>query len=366
MATCARCPATCRTPTRDWAASTASTPPGWSNPDSREFRTSLVRGTLRESLCGSGPSPQPSPRKSGARAKWHHNPVPPALIRAVSRWCFAGVLRLKGFGRRILPIKARRVGRSTQTYLDADHGPLRAEHDGARERRLGGAVAAVAGPHRPADHRPARPAHRRCHPCGRDLCRPLRVRRQDRDLPRPLDLRPRAAVGRLGGGAARLRLAAAFARRRYRADPRQCALAGRRLAFEFGAQAPDRPPRRRAGAPRHLAVVAGPIGARRYRRQILPAVLARPRPRNPLSALHHDGHRRRAATAGPDRAVLRLAVPGQPGPPHPRRHAQTVGRIAAADPARWRAHFTQSRRADRTLDRPVAAAADLRRPQYRA
>ena len=46
--------------------------------------------------------------------------------------------------------------------------------------------------------------------------------------------------------------------------------------------------------------------------------------------------------------------------------AQTVGRIAAADPARRRPHLAQSRRADRTVDRPVAAAADLCRPQYRA
>ena len=45
---------------------------------------------------------------------------------------------------------------------------------------------------------------------------------------------------------------------------------------------------------------------------------------------------------------------------------QTVRRIAAADPARRRPHFAQSRRADRTADRPAAAAADLCRPQHRA
>ena len=195
----------------------------------------------------------------------------------------------------------------------------------------------MAGPHRPADHRPARSAHRRRHPRRRDLCRPLRVRRQDRDLPRPLDLRPRAAVGRLGSGAARLRLAAPSARRRHRADPRQCPLAGRRLDFQPGAQAPDRPPRRRAGAPRHLAVVAGAAGARRHRRQILPALSARTDARDPLSALHHARHsRRRAAAAGADRAVLRLALPRQPGPAYPHRHAKTVRRAAAADPSRWR------------------------------
>src|SRR5882724_3469723 len=54
---------------------------------------------------------------------------------------------------------ARRDGRSTQTHLDADHRPLRAERDGARERRFGGPVAAVAGPVRSSHHRSARSAH---------------------------------------------------------------------------------------------------------------------------------------------------------------------------------------------------------------
>ena len=77
---------------------------------------------------------------------------------------------------------------------------------------------------------------------------------------------------------------------------------------------PRRPARRRAGAPRHLAAVAGAAGARRHRRQILSALSARPDPRNPLSALHDARHaRRRAAAAGADRAVLRLALPRQPG-----------------------------------------------------
>ena len=110
-----------------------------------------------------------------------------------------------------------------------------------------------------------------------------------------------------------------------------------------------------------------PLGARRYRRQVLSPLSARPHARNPLSALHHAGHsRRRAAAAGADRAVLRLALPCQPGPPHPHRHAQTVRRIAAADPARRRPHLAQPRRADRTADRPAAAAADLCRAKHRA
>ena len=251
-AICAPCPAICRTTTPGWAASTAFTPRGWLNPDFAPYFR-IARADSRG-------------------------------FKMVS-WRVSGLIRIR---QRILhpQLKARRVGRSTQTHFDADHGPLRAEHDGARQRRFGGAVAAVAGPHRPPDHRPARPAHRRRHPRRRNLCRPLRVRRQDRDLPRALDLRSRAAVGRLGGRAARLRLAAAFARGRYRADPRQCPLAGRRLDFQSDAQAADRPPRRRAGAPRDLAVVAGAAGARRYRRQILSALFARTDARNPLSALH--------------------------------------------------------------------------------
>ena len=85
---------------------------------------------------------------------------------------------------------------------------------------------------------------------------------------------------------------------------------------------PHRPPRRRAGAPRDLAVVAGAAGARRYRRQILSPLFARADPRDSLSALHDAGYRRRrAAAAGPDRAVLRLALPRQPGTAHPHRDA---------------------------------------------
>ena len=62
-------------------------------------------------------------------------------------------------------------------------------------------------------------------------------------------------------------------------------------------------------------------------------------------------------------ASLCLANQAQP---HPRRHAKTLRRTAAPDPARWRPHLAQSRRADRAVDRPVAAAADLCRPQHRA
>ena len=82
---------------------------------------------------------------------------------------------------------------------------------------------------RPPGDRAAGPAHRRPDPRERNLCRPLRLRRQGRDLRRPLAVRDDAAVGGMGGGAARLRLAAPSARRRIRHHPRQCARAGRRM-----------------------------------------------------------------------------------------------------------------------------------------
>jgi len=59
------------------------------------------------------------------------------LIRTVSRWCLGDISGLKGFGKN-LPTKAGRVGRSTQTYLDADPGPRCTQHVGAGKQRLYG------------------------------------------------------------------------------------------------------------------------------------------------------------------------------------------------------------------------------------
>ena len=117
-------------------------------------------------------------------------------------------------------------------------------------------------------------------------------------------------------------------------------------------------------ARRVISVVAGAAGARRHRRQILPALSARTGARNPLSALHAVGRRRRGAAPGADRVVLRLALPRQSGTTHPRRHAQALRRTAAANTPRWRPHIAQSRRADRAVDRPVTAAADFRGAQH--
>ena len=76
--------------------------------------------------------------------------------------------------------------------------------------------------------------------------------------------------------------------------------------------------------------------------------------------------RRRAAAAGHDRADLRGAVHGGPAASHSRRHQAARRRIAAADPARWRACQPQSRRPDRASGRPAAAAHRVHRAQHRA
>ena len=64
--------------------------------------------------------------------------------------------------------------------------------------------------------------------------RPVRLRGQDRHLRRPLPVRDAAAVGGMGRGAVRLRLAAPPARRRIGHHPRQCAGAGRRMDLAAG------------------------------------------------------------------------------------------------------------------------------------
>ena len=99
-------------------------------------------------------------------------------------------------------------------------GAARFEHEHGPAQRASDAALALRLRHgrSPAD-RAAGPAHRRPDPRERDLCRALRLRGQDRDLRRPFAVRDRAAVGRMGGPAARLRLAAPSARRRLRPSP---------------------------------------------------------------------------------------------------------------------------------------------------
>ncbi len=65
------------------------------------------------------------------------------------------------------------------------------------------ALALRLGQDRPRRHRAAGPAHRRRHPRQRNLCRPLRLRRQGRRLRPPLAVRGHAAFRRMGGGDAR-------------------------------------------------------------------------------------------------------------------------------------------------------------------
>ena len=89
----------------------------------------------------------------------------------------------------------------------------------AARRPPAAALAVRAAQDRPAADRAAGSAHRRRHPRHRNLFRTLRLRRQGRGLRQPLDLRDRAAVGRMGGRPAGLWLAAPSARRRIRRSP---------------------------------------------------------------------------------------------------------------------------------------------------
>ena len=114
-------------------------------------------------------------------------------------------------------------------------------------------LALRAGQDRPAADRAAGSAHRRPHPRQRDLCRPLRLRRQGRDLRRPLavrDRRRRPTNGRrslLGFGWLRHLRAAESGH-----HPRQCPRAGRRLDHPAGLVASGRLAARHPGAPHHL------------------------------------------------------------------------------------------------------------------
>ena len=110
----------------------------------------------------------------------------------------------------------------------------------------------------------------------RNLFRPFRLRRQGRGLRRPLDFRNGAAVRRMGGGAAGLRLAAPSARGRIRHHPRQCARAGRRMDRAARLLASDRLAAGRAVAPHHLLAQPVDAGSARRRCALLPALPAQP------------------------------------------------------------------------------------------
>ncbi len=204
-------------------------------------------------------------------------------------------------------------------------------------------------------------AHRRRHARERNLFRPLRLRRQGRGLRRPLDFRNGAAVGRLGGGAAGLRLAAPSARRGIRHHPRQCARAGRRMDRAARLLASARLAAGRAVAPHHLLAQPFDAGAAGCRCALLPALPAQPGSPGALSAPYR-GRRapRRRAHAGGHRARLCRAVHRRPGAPH-QIHDRTAesrkssgksfptAAMSAAIPARSSKYCSNSCRCGRPL-----------------
>ena len=141
----------------------------------------------------------------------------------------------------------------------------------------------------------------------------FRLRRQGGDLRPPLAVRDDAAVRRMGGDAAQLRLAAPSARRRQRHHPRQCARADRRLDQPAGRLASARLARRYPVAPHRLLAQPGAVRPAGRRRALLPPLPAQPDAAGALSApLAEAIARRTAAAAGGDRAQLCDAVHAGP------------------------------------------------------
>ena len=111
-------------------------------------------------------------------------------------------------------------------------------------------------------------------------------------------VRNAAALRRLGRRAQRFRLAAPFARSRFRHHARQCARAGRRVDHAQELQRPDRLAARGGGAAHHVLADAVHAGARQFGRALLSPFPAQPHPAGPPSAPHRvGGARRRAAAA---------------------------------------------------------------------
>ena len=131
-------------------------------------------------------------------------------------------------------VDVARFGRGTCQAVRCSWRGGAAQLRRSAQRPSAAALALHPAQDRSAADRAAGSAHRRRHPRERNLCRPLRLRRQGGDLRRPLAVRDDAAVRRMGGEPARLRLAAPSARRRIRHHARQCARAGRRMDHPAG------------------------------------------------------------------------------------------------------------------------------------
>ena len=230
------------------------------------------------------------------------------------------------------------------------------------------ALAALAAQGRPAPDRAAGFAHRRRHAGERNLCRPFRLRRQGRGLRRPLDLRDGAAVGRMGGGAARLRLAAPSARRGIRHHPRQCPRAGRRMDHAARLLASASPGARMccraasspgSASPRSFCTTptCASTGASCAAWSARCAICAIPRAM-------------RAAASRACRPPSRSPMPRSASPARRATSQSTTERLKqrdrAANPSRRRPCQPRSRRDHRDIARIFAAAAGLRLAQHRA
>ena len=246
---------------------------------------------------------------------------------------------------------AAQAGRPRQRRIPLVRWPLRRQQD------------------RPAADRAAGPAHRRRHPGERNLCRPLRLRRQGRGLRRPLAVRDRRR--RRTNGRRRCSASAGCA---ICAPPNPASPAPMRARWSTNGSRcrarsdADRLASRSGGAAHHLVADPGDAGARRFRRAVLPPLPAQPHPPGALPAQHgcvdaRDGVPRLQAAIALTYAALCMA--GQARHIKARDQAP-VGRADAPDPARRRPHQPQSRRADRTAARPPAAAPGFHRAQHPA
>ena len=227
----------------------------------------------------------------------------------------------------------------------------------------------IAAQGRPPADRAAGPAHRRPDPRERNLCRPLRLRRQGRDLRRPLAVRDRAAVGGMGrqllgfGWLRHLRAAeSGITRANARALVDEWITAARRVGIAIAWQ-PDMVARRIISW-----LCQAPLVLHDADDAILSPLPAQPDAPGALSAPHRDRQRAtacRACRRWSRSPMRRCAWQGQA------RTAQARSRswsptTRAPDPARRRTCQPQSRRADRAAARPAAAAPGLRGAQHRA
>ena len=251
-----------------------------------------------------------------------------------------------------------RFGRGTNEIVRVPGARPASPVRGARARPSAGAVAVLVRQGRPPADCAAGSAHRRRHPRDRDLCRPLRVRRQGGDLRRPLAVRGAAAVRGLGG-----RRCSASAGCGTCAPPNSgiTRANARALVDEWItlnsardplAWRPDVVARRVISWLSQAPLVLDESDMRFYRRFLRSLT-------RQVRHLRHTasrGARRRAALqAAIALTYAALCMAGQ------QRHIRAATKrlseeLRAPDPARRRPYQPQSRRADRAPGRPAAAA----------